>query len=430
MTPSPRILTIMGSGETSPTMVRTHRENIARLAKKKPLCVILDTPFGFQQNAGDIAHKAVEYFRVSIGVEPEIASFRSSEIDDLEMERFFSKLSKADFVFAGPGSPTYALRQWRNTQVPKILANKLSRGAGIITFSSAAALTLGSHTIPVYEIYKVGDDPDWIPGLDILSAIGIKGAVIPHYNNTEGGNHDTRFCYLGEERLGLMESKLKPDESIFGIDEHTAVIIDLETNLVEVNGNGTFNIRNQGRQVRFESGSKLPLGSLIDTNGLFRDSRTHRSPVDHQDTGDLVHTSQSPAHDGVSPLLVSAEKLQFIFDQAIDQKDIDAATKAVLSLSNEIVQWQTEMFQSNEMDQAKFVLRSMIVRLGELAAKGVCEPEEVYAPFVNLALELRSKARQQHRWAESDQIREGLAALGVEVRDNPDGCEWISIGKK
>lgn len=420
----------MGSGETSPTMVKTHRENIAKLIKKNPLCVILDTPFGFQQNADDIAHKAIEYFRVSINVEPEIASFRSSEIGDLEMERFFSKLSKADFVFAGPGSPTYALRQWKNTQVPKILANKLSRGTGIITFSSAAALTLGSHTIPVYEIYKVGDEPGWIPGLDILGNIGIKGAVIPHYNNTEGGNHDTRFCYLGEARLDLMESKLQPDESIFGIDEHTAVIIDLDTKLVEVSGNGTFNIRNQGRQVTFESGSELPLGSLIDTSTLFRNGRMHRSPADREDTRDLVHAPQSPAHEGVSPLIVSVDELLFLFDQAIGQREVDTATKAVLSLLNEIAQWQTETFQSDEMDQAKSALRSMIVRLGELAAKGVSEPEDIFGPFVDLALELRMKARQQQRWAESDQIRDGLAVLGIEVRDNPDGSEWISIGKK
>ncbi len=430
MTPSPRVLTIMGSGETSPTMVRTHRENIARLAKKKPLCVILDTPFGFQQNADDIAHKAIEYFRVSINVEPEIASFRSSEIDDLEMGKFYSKLTKADFVFAGPGSPTYALRQWRNTQVPKILTNKLSRGTGIITFSSAAALTLGSHTIPVYEIYKVGDEPGWIPGLDILGTFGIKGAVIPHFNNTEGGNHDTRFCYLGEARLNLMESKLQPDESIFGIDEHTAVIIDLDTKLVEVSGNGTFNIRNQGRQVTFESGSELSLDLLIEIGTLFRGGRIHRSPVDSKGTGDPVSASQSPTHEGVSPLLVSVDGLLFLFDKAIGQKDIDAATKAVLSLLNEIAQWQSETFQSDEMDQARFALRSMIVRLGELAAKGVSEPEDVYGPFVDLALELRTKARQEQRWAESDQIRDGLALLGVEVRDNPDGSEWISIGKK
>jgi heme A synthase len=45
-------------------------------------------------------------------------------------------------VFAGPGSPTYALRQWAGTPVPDLLADKLRTG-GAVTFSSAAALTLG-----------------------------------------------------------------------------------------------------------------------------------------------------------------------------------------------------------------------------------------------------------------------------------------------
>ena len=35
-----------------------------------------------------------------------------------------------------------------------------------VLFASAAALTLGSHTMPVYEIYKAGIDPHWVPGLE------------------------------------------------------------------------------------------------------------------------------------------------------------------------------------------------------------------------------------------------------------------------
>ena len=72
---------------------------------------------------------------------------------------------------------------------------------------SAAALTLGSHAVPVYEIYKVGADPEWVDGLDLLArAHRIAAAVIPHYDNKEGGTHDTRFCYLGEERLRALEA--------------------------------------------------------------------------------------------------------------------------------------------------------------------------------------------------------------------------------
>ena len=77
--------------------------------------------------------------------------------------------------------------------------------------ASAAALTLGVVTVPVYEIYKVGDDPRWLEGLDLLGrATGLRAAVVPHYDNAEGGNHDTRFCYMGERRLRDLEA-MRPD---------------------------------------------------------------------------------------------------------------------------------------------------------------------------------------------------------------------------
>jgi hypothetical protein len=65
MTALPRILTIMGSGETAPTMMKHHRELIARLPNGAR-AVVLDTPYGFQENAPELASRAVEYFRQSV----------------------------------------------------------------------------------------------------------------------------------------------------------------------------------------------------------------------------------------------------------------------------------------------------------------------------------------------------------------------------
>ena len=58
MSTSPRILTIMGSGETAPTMMKHHRELIARFPGT-PKAVVLDTPYGFQENSAELASKAV-----------------------------------------------------------------------------------------------------------------------------------------------------------------------------------------------------------------------------------------------------------------------------------------------------------------------------------------------------------------------------------
>ena len=93
-------------------------------------------------------------------------------------------------------------------------------------FASAAALTLGIATVPVYEIYKCGEDPHWLEGLDVTSAAGIRAAIIPHYDNNEGGTHDTRFCYLGERRLSIMERDLPEGAFVLGVDEHTACTFD------------------------------------------------------------------------------------------------------------------------------------------------------------------------------------------------------------
>src|SRR5437763_12678002 len=148
----------MGSGETSPTMVKTHRELLARLGPPPVPAVLLDTPFGFQMNAGDIAERAVEYFRESVGAVIEVAGFRSASLgeDKLTYETVLTALRSARFVFAGPGSPSYALRQWAGSGIPGVLADKLQSG-GCVCFASAAARTLGGATVPGYGGYRGGE---------------------------------------------------------------------------------------------------------------------------------------------------------------------------------------------------------------------------------------------------------------------------------
>src|SRR5207249_4934236 len=158
-----------------------------------------------------------------------------------------SRLRTAGFVFAGPGSPSYALSVWRSSPVPEALTTKLAEG-GAVVFSSAAALTLGRFSVPVYEIYKVGLPVHWLDGLDLMRAAGFDGScvVIPHYDNAEGGTHDTRFCYLGERRLAVMEGMLPDDAWVLGIDEHTVLVADLDAKTVTVSGRGGLTVRRRG----------------------------------------------------------------------------------------------------------------------------------------------------------------------------------------
>ena len=172
-------------------------------------------------------------------------------------------MAEAPLLFSGPGSPTYALRQWAGTLVPGLLAEKLALG-GAVTFASAAALTLGALTVPVYEIYKVGEDPRWVDGLDLMAGLGIPAVVIPHYDNAEGGTHDTRYCYLGEERLAFLEGQIPEGCFVLGVDEHTAIIFDLDSGEATVAGRGHVTVRVKGRSAFAESGEVVPVSRLLE----------------------------------------------------------------------------------------------------------------------------------------------------------------------
>ncbi len=427
----PRLLVIMGSGETSPTMVTTHRQLIERLGPPPVPAVVLDTPFGFQANVTVLARRVVEYFAESVGLDVEVASWRSAdEAATLASERSLTRLRAARYVFAGPGSPSYALRQWAGSPIPGVLADKLERG-GCVTFASAAALTLGAATVPVYEIYKVGQDLHWLDGLDLLAVAGLPAvAVIPHYDNAEGGNHDTRYCYLGEPRLARMEELLADDAFVLGVDEHTGLVLDLDAGRAAVVGRGGVTVRRRGHSMVFPSGTTLAIAELREAADGGESLAGQRSPVGGRGNGGPASRSESgeegPGGDDAPPtsLLTTAQALRISFDRAIAARDAKAATAAVLDLEAAIVAWSRDTLQSDEADAARSVLRSMLVRLGELAELGVGDPEEPLRPLVGSLVELRTKARADRDWAGADAIRDRLQAAGIEINDTPEGTEW------
>mgnify|MGYP006164161219 FL=1 len=415
MSTSPRILTIMGSGETAPTMMKHHRELIARFPGT-PKAVVLDTPYGFQENSAELASKAVEYFRKSVGHPIEIAGLtRLHGQDTLTVEQGLSRVRQADYVFAGPGSPTYALRQWAGTSVPDIVRGKMRTG-GAVTFASAAALTLGRYTVPVYEIYKVGDDPSWLEGLDVLGEIGLNVAVIPHYDNAEGGHHDTRFCYLGERRLAILEEQLPEGAHVIGVDEHTGVILDLDSNTATVIGNSTITVRIKGRSTIHNAGDVISIDAL-------RDPATGATNIPIQVTP--PNTLQAEPEKDSTSLANDTQNAERSFNEAMTAGDAAGAARAVLSLESAIHAWSADTLQGEEMDNAHAALRSMIVRLGDAAIGGLADPRDALEPVMNVLLELRSAVRTDKRYDLSDLIRDRLAAVKIEVRDTPQGVEWV-----
>ena len=423
-----RLLTIMGSGETAPTMVKAHRTVVERLGPGAT-AMLLDTPFGFQMNADELCARAVTYFRDSVGVALEVAGVRSAaDLEGPAGDAVVARLAAAPFVFAGPGSPTYALRQWRGTLVPGVLAEKLALG-GALTFASAAALTLGVATVPVYEVYKVGEEPHWVPGLDLLGALGLSVALIPHYDNAEGGTHDTRFCYLGEQRLAGLEEELPQGAFVLGVDEHTALHLDLDAQSAEVVGHGGVTVRARGRSARLEAGQTVALGRLAELAAeLAAGSHGAGGAEGAPSAASMVVPATSPAGGAAPaegpPLLAAVRDHEAAFRAGRAAGDVAAMVGAVLALDDELWSWSADTLQSAALARGRASLRAMVGELGELAALGARDPATVVGPFVEVALALREAARRERRFADADLVRDRLAALGVEVRDTPDGSAW------
>jgi cyanophycinase-like exopeptidase len=404
-----RLLVIMGSGETAPTMVKPHRAIFERIGDAP--AVLLDTPYGFQENAEDISTRAVQYFAASVGRQIGVVSWRERDLPALARERALAGLAAAGWVFAGPGSPTYALRHWRETPVPDLLTDKLTRG-GVVVFASAAALTLGSHTVPVYEVYKAGFDPSWEPGFDLVRRVtGLPAVVIPHYDNAEGGHHDTRFCYLGERRLSMIEPELPEESFILGVDEHTGVILDLDARSASVMGNGVLTIRRQGRSRTYPTGSVLTFSELASSEGGVA------APP-------RASTVEDPPPASSGSLVADAERFEAAFASALAARDVDGCVAAILDLEQLLVDWAADTNISDESERARAMLRRMVVRLGELAATGARDPRAVLGPFIEALLGERARARAAKDFATSDRVRDQLVAAGVEVRDTPDGAVW------
>ena len=420
------LLVIMGSGETAPTMIKPHRSIFERVGDRP--AVLIDTAYGFQSNADDISARAVGYFAASVGRAVDVVRWRTAPPPGLQQERALAALREAGWVFAGPGSPTYALRQWRGTAIESVWPEVLARD-GVVNLASAAALTLGSHTVPVYEIYKAGIAPYWEPGLDLIQQIcGLPAVVIPHYDNAEGGHHDTRYCYLGEQRLAAMERQLPESSFILGVDEHTAVLLDPAARTATVTGNGMMTVRRAGRSVAYRSGAVVTFDRLLAADLLPGD------PPADEAVGAIVVAGGAPvagtdtrldAVAAAQPSLgTETAEIGERFNAALARRDVDACVDAVLALEQAMVDWAADTNVSDEAERARAELRTMVVRLGELAAVGARDPRSVLAPFVEALLEMRKRAREVRDWAASDWVRDHLAAAGVDVRDTADGPQW------
>jgi hypothetical protein len=168
-----------------------------------------------------------------------------------------------------------------------------------------------------------------------------------------------------------------------GIDEHTAAVLDFARGTLEVAGLGTVTLQGQGERV-LEKGTTIGFEQLSEVIG---------GPI--------------------APGCLSAP-LDREVSSALDAGQVDDLLQALLALE-----------ASAAVDPARRQeLRSGLVHLAIAAERGSVDPKELVGDYVALLLELRASARAHRRFDDADMIRQGLEALGVEVRDTSAGVEW------
>jgi hypothetical protein len=396
-----RLLVLMGSGETTPTMVTPHQRilDVTRDGER----LVLDTPYGFQENADELSARTLEYFAHNVGRPVDVLSLRdASTLGPAEAEVIAGRVAEAAWVFAGPGSPSYFARQLLATSVPDALRRRLAdpERASVTVLASAAACTAGRVAIPVYELYKVGEAPHWRDGLDLMRVAGLDAVVVPHYDNAEGGTHDTSCCYIGDRRLHQLEAMLEASTWVLGVDEHTAAVLDLDARELRVEGRGRVVLRVRGDEHVVPSGTTLAFDALLD-----RVARL--GAVD-----DGATTGPASASPGA---VVQNGSVADPFSAAIDRGDLISAADATVGLLDAA---------GGLDDDVRSAVVRQVAALAGIAQAGLHEHRQLVAPHVEALLALRRQARDERRYADADAIRDALLAAGVEVRDGAEGTGW------
>jgi len=373
-------LVLIGSGEVAPGMVGLHRRLLKDLGPK-PRAAFLDTPAGFELGLGAIHARFSDYFLQRLDVEFGLASYRSADEPAASIGAALEVIRRADYLIAGPGSPSYAIRHWRGSAVFAALVERWRAGATLV-FASSAAVAIGRLALPVYEIYKVGEPLHWIPGLDLLGGFGLDLAIVPHWDNAEGGSHDTQACFMGMERFVQLRRLLPAGTTVLGVDEHTACILDLDTGLAEVLGRGGVTV------LQGEATTVHRAGSSFSTRGL---------------TGLAAGQSDDP-----SPPELRADSGQ-------PPADVQAASQVA---SGDLAAGLRTLAEASPPDQAS------VLRMAAEQAERMVTPTEDPAKLIDLLVSARQLLRQAKQWSASDRVRDDLADLGIEVRDTPEGPVW------
>jgi cyanophycinase-like exopeptidase len=363
------VIALLGSGETA-ALGREAFVNVFRHLERPISVAVLETPAGFQPNASLVAAKVADFISHRLqDFSPQVTSIRArykGGPHDTDTPFIAASLAGANCIYAGAGSPGFMIRQLQESRLLAAIRQRHAHGAALV-FSSAAALAISAHALPVYEIFKAGADLSWLSGLDILGPFGYHLTIVPHWNNKEGGAElDTSRCFMGQERFEQLQSLLPAQETILGIDEHTACILDPATGQGHALGRGTLTLLRQDRPpVIYHAGDVFPLAVLR--------GEAHTHP-------ERLYTPISPAS------LLPLDGAEDTGESALGLSGLDTTGEGTLDDSH-----STSRLPSS---------------------------------VIETLVEIRGELRSEKRWALADKLRSALKEAGIVIDDTPEGPKW------
>jgi cyanophycinase-like exopeptidase len=236
---------------------------------------ILETPAGFEVNSPAVAERVASYLRKRLKNNlPDIKVIPArTKASDLSPDNpvVIQPLTSASLIFMGPGSPSYTVRQLDNSLAWEMICARFWQGASLV-LASAAAIAFGKYALPIYEIYKVGEDLHWKKGLDF---------------------------FMGVSRFQLLYNQLPKSVTVIGIDEMTSLVIDLAAEKCDVMGLGQIHLIRDKNEKVFNAKTTFALKELGDYQvskiaQLFSNAPagTHTGKGNRQDDGEISAPSE------------------------------------------------------------------------------------------------------------------------------------------